>query len=398
VNLTKVIGQVLEYSGNSMNPLDAVNFGSGSGTTASEAVSASLTNELIWACGYADTTSAFLSPGGGWIDPTGGVHPQSSSIYNIETASGSYTPTFSVALSSSWGVIACAFKSPGAAYTISGGLGSAGARAPVYFISTTTGIAYSSIADSSGNYVSPALEADTYTVQPNKVGTIYTPMSVVISNANVTQNFTGTRVATSLRFTTLASDTFVRANENPLNPSNWTVDGSPIPPYDPPLQVLNDKCVMSDATIIANFAGPYAADGIDTFTGISWPNNQWAEVQLDALGFGSQDQSLMAIIFRSDVPVDHGYLLRVGSNGDGTANLVLSYFSSGGLSNAILVQLPAVPFSAGDKFRCVAAAQGLYVLRNSIILANVQDLNILSGTVGLQAQGTVIENIQMSNF
>lgn len=70
-----------------------------------------------------------------------------------------------------------------------------------------------------------------------------------------------------LVYTTLASDTFHRANENPLNPTVWSDD----PAH-----------VNSPLEIISNQACPVNAQGIGVYIGIAWPNNQWAEMEINA--------------------------------------------------------------------------------------------------------------------
>lgn len=74
-----------------------------------------------------------------------------------------------------------------------------------------------------------------------------------------------------LIYTTLASDTFNRPNEDPLNPAVWRADPDPLaPPPIAPLQIIDDQAVSTDLS-----------EGIGIYYGIEWPNDQWAQVQVN---------------------------------------------------------------------------------------------------------------------
>ena len=82
-----------------------------------------------------------------------------------------------------------------------------------------------------------------------------------------------------LQFTTLASDTFGRANENPLSGGGkWTtpvgvfnLDG---PFTFNPMQIVSDQCEGTVLTVISG-----AINGA-LYKGVAWPENQWAQVTL----------------------------------------------------------------------------------------------------------------------
>jgi hypothetical protein len=81
-------------------------------------------------------------------------------------------------------------------------------------------------------------------------------------------------------YTTLAFDDFDRNNENPLNPAVWSrgVLGG-----IQPCQIIDNEMVCTP--------GGVALESIAIYTGISWPNNQWVQCQIDNLvgGDGPQD-------------------------------------------------------------------------------------------------------------
>ena len=87
-----------------------------------------------------------------------------------------------------------------------------------------------------------------------------------------------------LIYTQLAADNFQRANENPLAPSRWTA-----PSDIPPLQIVNDECVCTDLT-----------ESNCIYTGITWPDNQWAQVQIDQVLAGDNAAALLVMRRQND--------------------------------------------------------------------------------------------------
>lgn len=239
LNLNYPAAQLIEFRGNSLNPFDAYSFATGTGTTPASAVTTALANELVVGIGIPASTSSGLVTSS-WTNAAGSSTAYSAN-YMVEAAAGSYTPGFTQT-TGTWGALSVAFKPANLGATISGALGSAGAGATVNFQSQTTGIQYRQTADGSGNYTS-SLAPDTYTVVPQLVGQLFTPTSASIAvTTTATQNFTAASVSTSFTFTTLATDTMQRANENPLsNGGAWVVDGTPVPPFDPQFQILNNE-------------------------------------------------------------------------------------------------------------------------------------------------------------
>ena len=78
----------------------------------------------------------------------------------------------------------------------------------------------------------------------------------------------------SLIYTPIATDTFQRANENPLNPANWFTIGG-LPTTDQ-LAIVSDLCV---STVTQQ------GDGTATYIGAVTPNDQYCSIQLVNLTF-----------------------------------------------------------------------------------------------------------------
>src|SRR5580692_12587793 len=90
-----------------------------------------------------------------------------------------------------------------------------------------------------------------------------------------------------LYYITLATDPFQRANENPVNPAVWT----PVSQSgDNPCQILNNELV------------PTASKSNAGYIGVGWPDNQWAQLQVDECMFSDDsDDATVLLGLRSSV-------------------------------------------------------------------------------------------------
>lgn len=99
--------QVLEFSGNIASPFDAGGSNTGSNAVPLSNVTATGSADLV--IGVCIPTSGLtLTAGAGWTQ----VGTNFGAIYKFESASGTFTPTFTMSANGAWGVIAAAFKSP----------------------------------------------------------------------------------------------------------------------------------------------------------------------------------------------------------------------------------------------------------------------------------------------
>lgn len=117
----------------------------------------------------------------------------------------------------------------------------------------------------------------------------------------------------ALIYTTLASDTFNRPNEDPLNPAVWRADPDPLaPPPIAPLQIINNQAVSTDLS-----------EGIGIYYGIDWPNDQSAQVQIDTCnGDGTGDPVAVLLVMRRQN--DHnGYAFEVNGPLGPDCNIVV---------------------------------------------------------------------------
>jgi len=414
-------GQLIEFSGNSQNPYVTAATATGTSTAPAASFVIGGTTDLIlgFAIGSAGNTVIETA---GWTNAAG-AGTSTSGIYQIENTSGTFTPTFLQSASAAWGCLAVAFQTPGTTYTISGNLGSNGAGATVTFLSQTTGQSFSTTANGSGNYTSPALENDTYIIQPQLLGSSFTPNAlsgVAVSGSNVTgQNFTSQSVPTNLTFVQTVADSMQRANENPLsNGGTWAADGTPVPPWDKPLAIVSNEAVSSNAAIFANFSGPYSGNGISCWqnnAGII-PGSQYAQFQVDACNATPTAHASWMLGTRQLMNDTQGYYLFGNNNGDGTTTLNLYTIlnsgnqptNPGGLGNLFRVPFgrnpwaywtKTVPFSLGDTFGTAVIGNTVYILHNGAVIGTLIDYTAQAiGTAVIEAQCQTASDVQLSHF
>lgn len=412
-NLTDPSGQIIEFSGNGTNPFVVSQDGSGTGATASVNLVASNSVGLVIGILVPTTAVADGVETTGWIN-TISTNTKAAAIYAVESTSGTFTPSFSLTNSGAWGILGVAFQIPGTTYTISGSLGSVGAGAQVLFASSTTQAYVTATADGNGNYTSPGLENDTYIVIPQVVGAYFSPYSAsqAVNGANITGfNFTGTTVQTDVVLSQNWLDP-MSGSENPLSGGGfWKNNGSPVPPWDYQLQVLDGEGTFSNTTIVANDAAPWKADAVSVFSGeITPPNDQWMQLQIDALNANPGTYATAFAEVRSSSQNTYCYRLAIQNNGDGTAQLSLIANYTNGTT-----QLPPyweysngqqsygatttnIPFSLGDTIGLAVVGSVLYTYHNGTLVANFYDTDITSGTFCIELTGKSTSDVQVSNF
>src|SRR5208283_2074090 len=166
-------------------------------------------------------------------------------------------------------------------------------------------------------------------------------------------------------FIQLISDNFQRANENPLNPAAWS-KLIPYPPeYVAPLQIINQQCV---STVVSD-----TVVGVEQYSGIQWPNNQWAEIQIGALA------DVVNVWMRTDV-IDQttGYSLEInGISGYYHFDLLDCVTSTLIWSHDFLGLIP----TTGDRVRLAFFGTTWTVYLNGTILQTGTNTSTASGTV-----------------
>jgi hypothetical protein len=168
----------------------------------------------------------------------------------------------------------------------------------------------------------------------------------------------------------LATDSFIRANQNPIN-TNWKVCGGGFTLG----QILNNQYVGQ-----AGLSCDMVYDG-----GISWPNNQFAQATLQTLTPGTGFASLR---LRSSTGANTGYTCLI----DGTFNnggigkfCAFNIFSSGGNPTVSAGTTPAI-VRAGDVFTATVIGNIVNFYQNGVLGNTMVDLApTTSGKVGIAA-------------
>jgi hypothetical protein len=179
----------------------------------------------------------------------------------------------------------------------------------------------------------------------------------------------------------LALDTFLRPNENPLDATRWTL----IPGYGS-LQIVSERCEGTDPV-----------DGsAELYTGIAWPNNQYAETYIQASVSGAE----FDLLLRTNGDLSEYYDFGFVDNGNGTADvyIIVAAASIPGSGN-ILFENTALPFSYGDKFTAIIVGGQLIFMQNGTPFLEAYDYTIASGGVALFLLGvTSNADIQVGPF
>jgi len=184
-----------------------------------------------------------------------------------------------------------------------------------------------------------------------------------------------------IQLTQLGSDSFNRANENPLSQGGkWSVNSAP-----DPLQVVSTACEVA----------ALSANCVETYTGQVLPNDQYTSITIKSLIAGNFPQA--QIYARSNGGVLFSTL---------TAYEVLLSVSGGlflyawvnGTRTAIISSFP-ITISAGDVWTLVPIGTTIYIFQNGTQLTSTTDTTVTSGFGGIGAAAfTGAGDIVLSTF
>jgi hypothetical protein len=192
--------------------------------------------------------------------------------------------------------------------------------------------------------------------------------------------------------TQLFQDNFTRANENPLNPTNWQVPASTYNIYC--LQIISDLCVVARNN----------DTGCEFCIGATAPNDQYAQVTLANLGFSdatSLDFGVRDVNDNGGGTFGTGYYLDVINLGSGwgassSGRATLATRSSGGYTS--LGSVSSLTLNPNDVWTLAAIGTTLYVLQNGTQVLSVTNATYASGQSGLGSALALTTNCQISNF
>lgn len=181
-------------------------------------------------------------------------------------------------------------------------------------------------------------------------------------------------------FLVLAADNFIRPNENPLSGGGrWSVDTiTPIAP----LQLLNDVAVLTDI-----------GESNSLYTGIIWPNVQWAEVTIEECLDGSCSDLL--VMHRQDA--ENGYVFEIDGPLGPTCNVDI-FTLIGGTPRDILFT-GTLEINKGDVIRLECPGGFMRAYLNGVLFIEGPVTPLPAGVSNLDAFGhTAVTDCQFSNF
>jgi len=178
----------------------------------------------------------------------------------------------------------------------------------------------------------------------------------------------------ALTLTPLATDTFQRANVNPLV-SPWTLDTA----GDPGLQIVSDLCEGA------------AGEG-GQFYDYDLPDDQYVSITVAAMG----SECLFQIFVRTtDTGIAWGEQDTVGYRLEYSGGEWLITTPLGG----VLISGSGLAVSPGDTFTLAAVGTTIYAYHNSTLLGSVTDTTYASGITALVlAPYPTLNTAQVSNF
>jgi hypothetical protein len=178
--------------------------------------------------------------------------------------------------------------------------------------------------------------------------------------------------------TPLASETFTEANRNPLNPANWT-QFTDVVNYTP-LQVVSNRCEATSTSITS----------AENYTGIAWPDNQYASIKIQRNTGEEVD-----IFLQSDASGEIGYDFSHVDNGGGTATVSIADNEG----NTVFENV-ALPWANNDVFTFACFGLNLLAYQNGTLIGQgLESTAVLTGGVpALSVATDTLSNVRLVNF
>lgn len=180
--------------------------------------------------------------------------------------------------------------------------------------------------------------------------------------------------------TQLATDTFVRANENPLDPTKWTVAtgfGA--------LQIISDACCPALPS----------GECSEVYTGVSFPPDQWAQIPMPLIPAG---EAPVFVAIRSNVSNDDSYFMSIAQPTPGQIAVGL-WLAVG--SEEIEIQGDYVgPAATGVPILIGAQGSLIFVQVNGFTVLSAVDTNVTSGapSLDMESVGAPESSCQVNGF
>jgi hypothetical protein len=202
----------------------------------------------------------------------------------------------------------------------------------------------------------------------------------------------------SLVLTQLAEDSFNYANVSPLPSANWTANTGSYAAQT--LKVASNLC---EITVISD------EEGLEFFTGVSLPDDQYASATLANIATSATGSTLFLQARATPVPNEYfgnGYSCLIYNAGTGygpypTSNpVVILYSYTNGTPTLITIVSSFGRMAANDIWTIAVIGTTVYVLQNGVTILSVSDSSYASGTTALGEEETSenAANVHVSLF
>jgi hypothetical protein len=182
-----------------------------------------------------------------------------------------------------------------------------------------------------------------------------------------------------LALVSMFADGLNGADQFPLSNPPWEADAF----GEPLLQILNHFCCVEDASLFGEEA--YR-------NGVTWPDDQWAAIDIHQMIGDSRQLSNLDIYFRVSPDFLSYYDAFIVANQDGTVTASLS--SSAGVIGSV-----TVPFISGGTFLAGAIGTFIFCYYNGVLVASGTDSTQTNGFVAISSNCTsAVTDVQFSNF
>ena len=183
-------------------------------------------------------------------------------------------------------------------------------------------------------------------------------------------------------FTTLFSDTFHRADEQPLNPATWNEFG---PPDNVSCAIVSDECV-GNSQIVHSDNYPKLA---------SYPNDQWSSFQVDSMNLRDNSTFVLAeATLRNNLSDFNGTAAGIQAIGSTNVRIYTYTNLQGGTVHK------DVAFVAGAVLKGVVLGTTAYIYYNNVLLLT-QDASWAnsSGPMGIFISDNLAQSdVKISHF
>jgi len=186
-------------------------------------------------------------------------------------------------------------------------------------------------------------------------------------------------------FTQIASDNFIRANENPLSGGGkWLTS-----PTGQPLKIVSDLVESNQGADVFCFQ-PYSG-------GLTWPNDQYSEITVTACA--NVNDFVGPLIRTSTSPGLRTFYVATLQGGLGSSVSLFIQYGDGSNIHTLVGPLSVV-LNSGDRLRLGAVGTTISAYINGTLVPGsiISDSHIASGLPGIVSLADAVANVQVGGW